>query len=38
MADTLFGIVMAMLYGGSRQVACVAVLLGILFPVAVVLL
>jgi hypothetical protein len=34
----LGGFAMAMLYGGNRQVACVVVLLGILFPVAVMLL
>jgi hypothetical protein len=36
-ATTLLGIIMAMLYGGDRRIACGVVIAGILFPAAVLL-
>ena len=38
MMTTVLGMVMAFQYGGDRRVACVVILFGCLFPVAVVLL
>lgn len=38
MVTTALGIVMALLYGKDRRIACMIVLFGILFPVAVMLL
>lgn len=36
--STLFGIVMALLYGGDKRLVCVAVLAGVLLPVTIILL
>ncbi|MBT9330612.1 hypothetical protein [Paracidobacterium acidisoli] len=37
-ATTLLGIVMAFLYGGDRRITCLAVLAGMLFPLAILFL